>query len=713
MHNLLTINYVIAIDEQDEILPLYGFTPGIIDACSTLHSVLKMPPNLHHLGDSRNTHAKYRILGEAKFAVLPLQIDALHQLKIYEHQPLFCIIHKVHAKRRVEHELGKVKVPILIISDEDLSLLANDAGAARACIIQHATKVAAYYESKEPKLAEVILKHLGNPKESDEIVVIEDIKEFNHGVTLANEVALQLAGFSFRHSVALQSILDSDYLDAIVGSCAILADKRKLFCHELAPKLQPPTCDLVLACPAPLYHLRSMNAISDSFRESPAELRRSLKMFLRQDSYAPIATKEELHPLLSHPAFAFVSELKTKEMSAFNTVSTLQAVTEFCPVFRLPGKLNDTRQKLSQLGDVKRGKSSNEGIKSQRLAQSIREEVTRGIPKELENFVSGYDKHIRIAADAPIELYTPGELPLSLRHFTSRYPVTPGNLYLNQAVSSANVFIDLDKLSEIPIIRSFQPSDPIAPMMESYFERFKSVDKWCFIPRIYDVKSRSELIDTLNSIDAPFVVFDCHGSHTRDLQIGRLRIGTEDVDVWTLRGKVRIPPIVISSCCDACPDDRSHATITNGFLTLGAKTVYGPIFPVSGSGAAKLIARIFYRLGIFAREWLDRRRVPLSWMRVVGAEMRATFLDDCLDGFCSQNWLSNKQRMEVFDTALSAINQYYPNWFDVFIDAAQETSRVGKPRLLNFVKNSCPYPEVLSYVQYGNPEKVIFMHRDK
>ena len=127
-----------------------------------------------------------------------------------------------------------------------------------------------------------------------------------------------------------------------------------------------------------------------------------------------------------------------------------------------------------------------------------------------------------------------------------------------------------------------------------------------------------QFIEALDDFKGAILIFDGHGIDNDGNGIGKLAIGKEQIDVWSLRGQMRVPPIVISSACDTHGlDSPSHATVGNGFLFLGAVTVVASLLPLGGFSSAEFIARLVYRLADFIpAALLDQKRV-LNWTELV------------------------------------------------------------------------------------------------
>jgi CHAT domain len=139
-------------------------------------------------------------------------------------------------------------------------------------------------------------------------------------------------------------------------------------------------------------------------------------------------------------------------------------------------------------------------------------------------------------------------------------------------------------------------------------------------------------VTALNAYDGQILIFDGHGADNATEPVGKLVIGNDLIDVWELRNKVRIPAIVILSACDTHGIDAlSHATVGNGFLFLGARTVLATLLPVNGFQSASFVARLIYRLADFIPAALSSRKRVLNWTEIISGMLRMTFASEVLD----------------------------------------------------------------------------------
>jgi hypothetical protein len=321
----------------------------------------------------------------------------------------------------------------------------------------------------------------------------------------------------------------------------------------------------------------------------------------------------------------------------------------------------------------------------------------------------GNDRSIRFAADIPLEWSRFDGVPLVLRHFTSRLPVTPGNLFSQQALNSNIKYVNIDRVESITVIRTLGRDDKLYRLVESCLGDFSTQEGWRLQFKFVDVPDEKGFIDACNACDGPFVIIDGHGSHSPKSEVGGLQIGGTPVDIWSLRGKVLLPPIVILSICDAHPVDRSHASIANGFLSLDAMSVFASMLPIDGVRSAIMMARLLYRVTSITKHWIDLNKVPLAWLKVVSCQLRASYVFDVLQELVDRGELSKDASFGITVKVTNMINWFQPNWYQMFLSELATALDWGECQVTAFLNNEFLLNESLLYLQLGVPDKVMLV----
>lgn len=271
-------------------------------------------------------------------------------------------------------------------------------------------------------------------------------------------------------------------------------------------------------------------------------------------------------------------------------------------------------------------------LKARRLFATIQTELRTAIGTERIAYIEEQGGPLKIISDAPIEWLPIGNLPLALRYDCSRISATPGNLLMTELLHRPTLVVPPRALQKILVISSFTPDDPLRLAMKESLERIR--ERWEKKADIIfkSVATVDEFASALNAFDGMILIFDGHGADNSDEPVGKLVIGGSTIDVWELRNKVRVPPIVILSACDTHGiDASSHATVGNGFLFLGARTVVATLLPVGGHASAALVARLVFRIADFLPAVLAGKQRVLCWTEVVSGMQRMLLASEVLD----------------------------------------------------------------------------------
>lgn len=719
----LAIHYVCPVNDRPGDFgqgSLMGFTAGVMELPERILACLRCPPHLHSIANSSETIAKFKLAGAFEHCIRPLNIDLLSSIEAHAENPLFVILSARDQDNLVSQILKGAAFPILHFRGEDVEKINNEEGFAEGKIREHIKVVARFLALKHSRVASVLLAALDQTKE---VMPTREssLARRDHGVTLPNELPLELAGYTFAESNRLCSNKEDDYVNAITMSANALAQERRRLEAGMTEysDFKGPTVDLVLACPGlmqPLWSgskLRKKSKRPDSNQYSGLgstdEVARVVAFCTRQEGYTTMTSDTELNDLNKIPAFHLFMELVVKETRMFVACLTLQSTNDFCPVIRLPRRLNRSRGALGELGAFVRRTDRHDRTKLSRLARRVVDEISRSIPVDFLPFFDRDDMNLRIVADVPVEWVRADGIPLALRHFTSRMLATPGNLLSIQSIRTERCYIRLDRVTRIPVIRALRQGDRLRHVLEECFRTYAGEDGWRLEFDIIDVANEFDFVAALNSIDSPFVIFDGHGTHSKDTEVGGIVIDDHVLDVWALRGKVRVPPIVLLSACDTTPIDRSHASTANGFLALGAITVLGTLLPVHGIKSGLMMARLVYRLTSVAALWLKTYKVPLSWARIVGAQIRASYVSELLLQLVEDKVIAENEYLSLNVTITDAINRFSSNWITIFREQIQKVVRWNSEELERYLNHHFYLPDALKYVQLGAPEKVLFI----
>jgi len=223
-----------------------------------------------------------------------------------------------------------------------------------------------------------------------------------------------------------------------------------------------------------------------------------------------------------------------------------------------------------------------------------------------------------------------------------------------------------------------------------------------FIAFILCVPAANWLISNVGSYCVP----DGHGSH-KENKPGVLHLKDEEIDVWSLdRNEVRLPPIMLLSACDTHAADRNHATVANGFLSLGVRTVVASVFPLDARDAAAFTGRLLHRIANFIPLTHSMLERSVTWMEMLSGLLRMQFLTDYLRLLEREKLINHEQYVEVHSKGNMIINAQIEDPF-VEIDKLLSSEGVKPASLKRFRNLAVANSSSISYLQIGRPETIL------
>jgi len=347
--------------------------------------------------------------------------------------------------------------------------------------------------------------------------------------------------------------------------------------------------------------------------------------------------------------------------------------------------------------------------KAFRLFSNIQQQLSDAVTREkiafIEEEVSG---PIKIVADAPLEWLPVGPLPLLIRHQCSRLNATPANLLVGLLAQREVITVSPETLREVLVVSAFAPTDRLRNVLEVALESLRPRSEGKVKITFRRVVSVVELIETLNKFEGAILIFDGHGMIDNRDGIGKLLVGKDQVDVWNLRGKVRVPPIVILSACDTHGvDSPLHATVGNGFLILGAITVVASLLPLGGASSAMFVARLVYRLADFIPSVLSAKKRVLNWTEIVSGMQRMFLASEVLNALVGTPDIEGSPRQTMQLQANMDINTGEGAWFENLLAGIAEYRTEEYDVVAKRVSRVIALSETIRYIQLGHPESVL------
>ncbi len=417
--------------------------------------------------------------------------------------------------------------------------------------------------------------------------------------------------------------------------------------------------------------------------------------------------QDAFNPYLDETIGPLVYE-KQVELKLFTTVIGLVATNQFIPAFRLPNSVMLHHSKLRAIGQLI---NSNNRRRREKLNSQFLEYVNalkNNIGVELlESSLKDREKILAVC-DLPIEWLSLDQLPLMFSHEISRVPSTPGNVAIDTLLSRTKSIYSYSDLCDVLIVRSFEDDDPIREHLVSKVrQRIDSGRLSGISVTIVDISDRESLVKALNAFSGLMVIFDCHGSHGGEDDTAWLRVGGERLDIWHIYQEVRVPPIVVLAACSTHPVDGSHASVANGLLESGVRSVIGTFAPVDSAHAATLVIRLLERIATYLPIVLKIR--PYTWREIVTGLLRMSYVRDVLEVLRDeQKLLTHEQYDKLHMQANISINMHEDvMWFEKFKasvcqDLGYDEAQARKMWDVNF-----QFVDTMLFVQLGRPENIV------
>lgn len=385
------------------------------------------------------------------------------------------------------------------------------------------------------------------------------------------------------------------------------------------------------------------------------------------------------------------------------------------PVIRLEPKLNRVRGHLRVLAGAERVRIP--GLtyhKRSRLARAagrfIRGCIDVQFLVRIDRYKDGdFVKGIQIASEIPLEFLPIDGLPLSLRYQCSRVPVLPGNLFISSC-ARAPVFVSHRSIKDILVIRSFSEEDILKNLLVSSIDVARKNSAFDWNIKVVDVGCENDIVDALSGFHGAILIFDCHGTFEGTSGVGTIVVGGVPVDVWGLRDRLSLPPIVMFSACDTHPIDGGHGSCANAAFVLGARTVLATMLPIDGRTASMFTARLILRVYDYIAAAL-KSRTMLSWREVVSGMIYMSYATEVMR--ILQHYsivsLTDDELGAVQMVVNNAVSKRNPNWLEEFISALARIGGVDQDWVKEKIEKFAFITDSLKYVQLGSPENIIIL----
>jgi hypothetical protein len=643
-----------------------------------------------------------RVRGGYGYHIVPFQYDALEAVPMGRAMP-FVIIHSDDQTFEwVKALVSKIKQPVLHVSDVRDTNVIMRSQFSRQILRKFARDVYGWLEPQANRIESAKLRSFIEMR-PERFSRASPLRPAGHLATLPNELALQSVGFRLAGPDLLPtfesveddeiSAIDSTIYERVIRSANAVQDIRNRVLAEPS-LLGNPTLDLIIAAPA-LYKFHYMEtAHFPRADRALKEVVKAARLITRLSTIRTYLPQEEASILKTSSSRHLMTE-RNRELAVFATSVAIKSATSLAPTLRLPPAVNLIRNELGMIGGCARGSNPHRTWKLERLAGRTIEKIDATVPHGYLQFLGGWDKAIKLYTDVPLEWMRIDGLPLMIRHKVSRIPCTPGNLMNLESFNTESIHIEVQSVARVLVVRSFSPTE--SPRLRNALELALIVRNLKESVTFIDIDTIDSFIEAINSNDYSILIFDGHGSHSRKTDLGGLVIGGESINIWSLRKRLALPPIVMLSACDTHPIDASHASSANGLFASGCLTVLATLMPVNAIYSAEFIATI---LDLLFRLVRDRGSMfKFDWNEIVTYAQRKVYFDE-LD-----------QRLEK---VLSRPSKYVeepetlddPGYCKGRLNVLEKKWNLGADEIKRFISQQFRYTECMNYIQMGNPELV-------
>lgn len=690
--------------------PFQGFSKGILDVEEIVHKILFLPANVVELYTPRRRAISSRMNGWGAYSILPIRKESLQDFQIELGTPFLCIFSQNKTLKQVLQFIKSVQIPILHASTEALQGAISLDELGRNHFYPYIERVVHHLDNVGlgDDLTPLI-NLMGKPTDWHEERI--ETNSWKHLATLPNELVLSSLNFRLDQQGPLISHDNGPYVEAIANTAKAVVRLRDRIAEHGFTTPYRPVASMILtvqSCYRHVYRIKLNLKKLEEIRDASSFVK-AHRLLKRQKTFSFTALGEELVELFSSAAGSIAFEIRRNETAAYTVAISVKACSNIAPTLRLPPSINDLHPELDRLSGCARGNSPNKLFKMNKIFRGITSQLSEAMDQAYFDLLPDDLSPIKIIADLPLEWLPVKNLPLILRFDASRIPTTPGDLLFYQAIRADYVVLQPEAFENILIIRSFAQNDPMRNVLKSslkIFDKEMSLsplldafkDNQEFLEGLThqqgkgrntrklnvtihwaDVENEEQFIQSINKYKGPIMIFDGHGAHEKHRDVDSLIIGNNKVELWRLRGKVRIPPIVLLSACDTHPIDGSHASVANGFLAAGATTVLGTVLPIEANQAGLFVARMILRLREFLPVIIKKRDDCVRWTRVISGLQRMSYITELCQlfnekAFCN---LSADAHLRISFQANDLINRGATDWYERILEIiADET---GKP----------------------------------
>ncbi len=704
------IFYVLALPdwEPNEVTPFQGFAPGLINFIPLMQIIPTLPADiLEPLLDSDARLARRRC-GEGSWIWTPVNLSTLLSKRKPTIQYPFIVIFSADRKtaKAISTWRSSLRIrPIHVSFFKGVGAI-HPSQLTQEILRQHLLTLTRKISEIDKTID--VTEHLGALKSWKSYRKIPlALSYHSHNVTRPNEMVLLGANkeLCLQDEGCLNNSPVENYVRGITESAENVMSLWEGNNWPPAYLMHPPFPDVFLIAPsvyagslkrieglAPLSSQKKALQTLERQNDYTLSIRFDDKTGQNIDSYL-----NEIGPILS---------LRGAEMKLTTTAVGLRTAGTVAATIRLPPSVNRTGGVVGQLSRFLRTHENPPAIKAARVFRTVQDALHRIIPEEHLKLISRSKTGIKIIADAPIEWLPINGIPLGIRFDVSRINSTPGNLFLEQIRSFVPVSIPPDAFRNYLMVSMFEDEDQIAPYLRAATLSTRDGNNKNIIGRFVSPKTAGEFAEAIQSFNGPMLIIDSHGEHQVGDVPGGLIINGKSFDVWSLAGKVQMPPIVVLSACDTHPFDRSHATVANGFLACGALAVVATALPVRALSASRFIVRLINRAVHFA-EIVNNAGQAVPWTHIVGGVIRMELATDIIRCFEEKEFYNDEQASELLLKTNMDLNPLNPDWYEHLLERVSTLCGLDSHVFNQMLDDVIASSDAIRYLHLGNPEAII------
>lgn len=496
------------------------------------------------------------------------------------------------------------------------------------------------------------------------------------------------------------------YREAIAESASRVEAMRAEAVISDTIRLAPPRPDVWLIAPSWFEDVKRRLELNGSVEASDKRaVQEVLRRIERQRDFAQPMDEGQVARFNASAVAQRLQDTRKAETRLFAYAIGLATAGTLTPTWRMPPAINLVRGRVRQLSENVRAEARTPPHKIGKLFHDVQAALAEAVGPEATASARDSEWGIKVVSDAPLEWLPIGDLPLGLHTDVSRLSATPGDVLLRQLCRHEPIRLAISDFEDVLVVSAFAEGERL-----DLIRRVLTEVEPTFVERLrvsfVRVTNEREFVEAVNGFKGPLLIFDGHGSHPRE-GLGHLVVGDDQVNFWSLRGRVRLPPIVVLSACDTHAAARSSGTVANGLLHLGARTVLATLLPIGGREGALMVARLLNRLaGYLPAACRDLGRVVM-WSEVIGGMLRMQFLFDLLMPLEHDGRMTQEQFRDVLAKASLRGQRNGAAGLTTMEQALATFGIMEPPAFRAMVRRAVPLSDTIRYAQMGHPETIL------